>query len=68
MKKKKQVLSAKEKKFLKDFDKAVEFVNLYQQGKVKAKTIDQLLQMDEENLTSVDFRFTQKGLKRSVID
>jgi cysteine synthase len=36
-------LSQKEKKFLKEFEEAIEFVNLHQQGKVKAKTIDQLL-------------------------
>ena len=36
-------LSRKDKKFLKEFDEAIEFVNLHQQGKVKAKTIDQLL-------------------------
>jgi cysteine synthase len=36
-------LSRKEKKFLKDFEEAIEFVNLHQQGKVKAKTIDELL-------------------------
>ncbi len=36
-------LSRKEKKFLKDFEEAIEFVNLHQQGKVKAKTIEELL-------------------------
>jgi len=36
-------LSRKEKKFLKEFEEAIEFVNLHQQGKAKAKTIDQLL-------------------------
>jgi cysteine synthase len=36
-------LSQKEKEFLKGFDEAVEFVNQHQQGKVKAKTIDQFL-------------------------
>ncbi len=36
-------LSKKEKEFLKGFDEAIEFVNLHQQGKVKARTIDQLL-------------------------
>ena len=35
-------LSPKEKKFIKEFDEAIEFVNLHGQGKVKAKTIDQL--------------------------
>jgi len=41
-------LSRKEKEFLKGFDEAIEFVNLHQQGKVKAKTIDQLL--NEQNI------------------
>ena len=36
-------LSRKEERFLKEFEEAIEFVNLHQQGKVKAKTIDQLL-------------------------
>ena len=36
-------LSRKDKKFLEEFDEAIEFVNLHQQGKVKAKTIDHLL-------------------------
>ena len=36
-------LSRKEKEFLKGFEEAIEFVNLHQQGKVKAKTIDELL-------------------------
>jgi hypothetical protein len=36
-------LSRKEAKFIKEFEEAIEFVNLHQQGKVKAKTIDQLL-------------------------
>ncbi len=36
-------LSPKEKAFLKGFDEAIDYVNLHQQGKVKAKTIDQLL-------------------------
>ena len=36
-------LSRKESKFIKEFEEAIEFVNLHQQGKVKAKTIDQLL-------------------------
>ena len=36
-------LSKKEEKYLKEFEEAIEFVNLHQQGKVKAKTIDQLL-------------------------
>jgi hypothetical protein len=36
-------LSRKEKEFLKGLDEAVEFVNLHQKGKVKAKTIDQFL-------------------------
>ena len=36
-------LSNKEKKFIKEFEEAIEFVNQHQQGKVKAKTIDQLL-------------------------
>jgi len=36
-------LSNKEKKFIKEFEEAIEFVNKHQQGKVKAKTIDQLL-------------------------
>jgi hypothetical protein len=35
-------LSRSEKAFLKGLDEAVEFVNLHQQGKVKAKSIDQL--------------------------
>jgi cysteine synthase len=36
-------LSRKDKKFLEEFDEAIEFVNLHQQAKVKAKTIDHLL-------------------------
>jgi len=36
-------LSRKDKKFLKEFEEAIEFVKLHQQRKVKAKTIDQLL-------------------------
>ena len=36
-------LTRKEKSFLKEFDEAIDFVNMHQQGKVKAKTIDQLL-------------------------
>jgi len=36
-------LSRKEKKFLEELGEAIEFVNLHQQGKVQAKTIDQLL-------------------------
>ena len=36
-------LTVKEEKFLKEFDEAIEFVNQYQQGKVKAKTIDEFL-------------------------
>ncbi len=39
----KSKLSAKDKEFLKGFEEAIEFVNLHQQGKVKAKTIDELL-------------------------
>jgi cysteine synthase len=39
----KDKLSRKEKKFLKDFDEAIEFVNLHQQGKIKAKSIEELL-------------------------
>jgi hypothetical protein len=36
-------LSRKEKEFLKGFEESIEFVNLHQQGKVKAKTIDEFL-------------------------
>ncbi|HVS90576.1 MAG TPA: hypothetical protein VHE59_00995 [Mucilaginibacter sp.] len=36
-------LSRKEKEFLKSLEEAVEFVNMHQQGKVKAKTIDEFL-------------------------
>ncbi len=36
-------LSRKEKEFLKSLDDAVEFINLHQEGKVKAKTIDEFL-------------------------
>jgi len=36
-------LSKKEKDFLKGLEEAVEFVNQHQQGKVKAKSIQQLL-------------------------
>jgi len=36
-------LSHSEKKFIKEFEGAIEFVNLHQEGKVKGKTIDQLL-------------------------
>ena len=36
-------LSKKEKEFLKGLEEAVEFINQHQQGKVKAKTIQQLL-------------------------
>lgn len=34
-------LSRKEKEFLKGVEESVEFINQHQQGKVKAKTIDQ---------------------------
>ncbi|MDB5156250.1 MAG: hypothetical protein JWR50_957 [Mucilaginibacter sp.] len=36
-------LSRKEEEFLKGLDESIEFVKLHQQGKVKAKSIDQLL-------------------------
>jgi cysteine synthase len=36
-------LSRKEKDFLKGLDESIEFVNLHQQAKVKAKSIDELL-------------------------
>ena len=36
-------LSRKEKEFIKGFEEAIEFVNMHQEGKVKAKTIDRLL-------------------------
>lgn len=36
-------MSRKEKEFLKGLDEAVEFINLHQEGKIKAKTIDQFL-------------------------
>jgi len=36
-------LSRKEKEFLKGFEESIEFINLHQQGKVKAKTIDEFL-------------------------
>lgn len=39
----KEKLSRKEKEFLKGFDESIEFVNLHQQGKVKARSIDELL-------------------------
>jgi ABC-type oligopeptide transport system ATPase subunit len=35
--------SQKEKAFLKGLDESIEFVNLHKQGKVKARSIDQLL-------------------------
>ncbi|WP_426668857.1 hypothetical protein ACPPVU_21840 [Mucilaginibacter sp. McL0603] len=41
--KKPEKLSRKEKEYLKGLEEAVEFVNLHQRGKVKAKTIDQFL-------------------------
>lgn len=36
-------LSTKEKKLLKDLDESIEFIKLHQQGKVKAKSIEDLL-------------------------
>jgi len=36
-------LSRKEEEFLKGLDESIEFVKLHQQGKVKAKSIEQLL-------------------------
>jgi len=36
-------MSRKDKAFLTEFDEAIEFVNLHSQGKVEAKTVDQLL-------------------------
>lgn len=36
-------LSRREKEFLRGLDEAVEFINLHQEGKVKAKTIDEFL-------------------------
>ncbi|MDR3711301.1 MAG: hypothetical protein P4L51_00675 [Puia sp.] len=36
-------LSAKEKKILAELDEAVDFVNKYKKGKVKAKSFNQLL-------------------------
>ena len=39
----KEKLSRREKKYIKEFEEAIEFVNLHQEGKVLAKTIDQLL-------------------------
>jgi len=39
----KSKLSKKDQDFLKEFDEAIEFVNLHQQGKVKAKPIEDLL-------------------------
>ncbi|TSJ42936.1 hypothetical protein FO440_01735 [Mucilaginibacter corticis] len=36
-------LSRKEKEFLKGLDESIEFVKLHQQGKVEAKSIEQLL-------------------------
>lgn len=36
-------LSTKEKKWLQDFEKAIEQVNLHKQGKIKLKTAKQLL-------------------------
>jgi tetrahydromethanopterin S-methyltransferase subunit G len=36
-------LTRKEKEFLKGLEEAVEFVNMHQEGRVKAKTIDEFL-------------------------
>lgn len=38
-----KMMSQKEKEFIKGFEESIEFVNQHQQGKVKAKSIDQLL-------------------------
>ena len=39
----KKPLTQKEKKILKDIDHSVDFVNKYKKGKVKAKSLNQLL-------------------------
>jgi len=36
-------LTRKEKEFLKGFEESIDFVNQHQKGKIKAKTIDELL-------------------------
>lgn len=38
-----KTISQKEKEFIKGFEESIEFVNQHQQGKLKAKSIDQLL-------------------------
>lgn len=43
MKKRTKPLTPKEKKFLKDFEGAIKWVKLHREGKVQAKTIEQLL-------------------------
>jgi len=43
MKKKEAHLTRKKKRILKDFEESIKWVKLHQEGKVKAKTIEQLL-------------------------
>jgi hypothetical protein len=43
MKKKSTNLTIREKQILNELEKSIKWVNLHQQGKVKAKTIEQFL-------------------------